>query len=257
MSQIPGAMSNKPKKVFMYDVLPDGDYPARLVRFTGLGTQPQAAYKGTPKDPAFKASFSFELIDTMTSGEVIEGIGTDKEVRTVMEPKPACQFADYFLFPGAKRGHVFDLVNVLQPGTVKVPGNMDWFEGQLDAIVSISVGHYIIKKEGPTKGMKKNTIRGISAIPSMFKSQVGERRCDIAYFDPYEDTSKMFESYELLYKFQRDILSEAIDAQHIPFAGKEVVYQPPGQEQAAPTNTTETKQEKPDDVPDFDDDVPF
>jgi hypothetical protein len=241
--------------------LPDGDYPARLIRFTGLGTQDQPPYKGQAKDPAFKASFTFELIGVDTSGQIIENATTDDEKITQMDAKPACQFADYFLFPGAKRGKVFELCNVLSPGIIKVPDKMEWFQGQLNAIVSVTVSSYTVKN-GPNAGKKRNTIRSISSIPSMFKSQVGERRCELAYFDPYEDTPAMFTAYESMYKFQRDILTEAHDSKHIVFAGKEVVYQIAGDDQTAPKNITSSEQSvaepAKEDIDKFaEDDVPF
>ena len=108
---------------------------------------------------------------------------------------------------------------------------MDWFESKLGEIVNITVGSYEVRN-GPNAGKSRNTIRSIAAIPSMFKSQVGESRSEQFYFDPYEDSSKMFAAYSGLYKFQRHMLVEAADSQHIIFAGKEP--QAPSEREHAP-----------------------
>jgi hypothetical protein len=253
MSQIPGAQSNKPKRIFQYDLIPNGDYPARIARFTGLGTHPQPAFQGQAKDPAFKSSFAFELIGLDTSGFIIENAGTDEETKTAMDAKPACQFADYFMFPGAKRGKVFDLCNILEPGIVKVPNEMTWFEKHLGSIVSITVGKYEVKN-GPNKGTFRNTIKGVGAIPSMFKDQVGQPRAETNFFDPYADSVEMFASYSNLYKFQREVLTEALDSQYIVYAGKEPSA-PEEKEQAAPKEAE--KVDSPTPALDFDEDIPF
>ncbi|MFW3388334.1 UNVERIFIED_CONTAM: hypothetical protein RF648_20310, partial [Kocuria sp. CPCC 205274] len=64
---IPSSRSSK-KSFTVYDAIPDGDYPARIVRFIGLGVQEQPEYKGEKKSPAFKATFALELIDVDATG---------------------------------------------------------------------------------------------------------------------------------------------------------------------------------------------
>jgi hypothetical protein len=251
MSTIPGAQSNKPKRIFQYDLIPNGDYPARIARFTGLGTHPQPPYQGQAKDPAFKSSFAFELIGLDTSGVIIENVGTAEETKTIMDPKPACQFADYFMFPGAKRGKVFELCNVLEPGITKVPDEMRWFEKHLGSIVSITVGKYEVKN-GPNKGAFRNTIKAVGAIPTMFKDQVGEPRAETNFFDPYADSVEMFASYSRLYKFQRDVLTEALDSQYIVYAGKEPQAPEEKESAAAPVDPAKVA-----DTPEFDEEIPF
>lgn len=262
MSTIPSNTTRK-KTEYAYDLIPDGDYPARLVRFVGLGIQDQPEFQGQAKQPAFKASFSFELIGMDATGKIRKfDSNGDLESEEDMEPKPACQFGDYYLFPGAQRGKVFDLCKVLDPSLTKVPSELSWFENQLDQIVSVTVGHYQVKN-GPNKGRYRNTIRGVSAIPGMFKSQVGEARTDKLFFEPYADTQELFAAYSNLYGFHRQILAEAHDATNIPFAGKEPADNGVDGQNSEPerqpntdtnTNGAATNTGAP---ADFDDDMPF
>ncbi|AUG88505.1 hypothetical protein PQC39_gp141 [Vibrio phage Vp_R1] len=260
MSTIPSNTSRK-KTEYNYDIIPDGDYPARLVRFVGLGIQDQPDFQGQPKQPAFKASFAFELIGMDATGTIkkFDAAG-ELESEEAMEPKPSCQFGDYYLFPGAQRGKVFDLCKVLDPSITKVPGELSWFENQLDQIVSVTVGHYVVKN-GPNKGRIRNTIRGISAVPGMFKSQVGPARSDQLFFEPYADTPQLFAAYSNLYGFQRTILSEAHDAANIPFAGKDPaengVNGQNGEPESQPTSTGGSGNSAPQGGADYDDDMPF
>ncbi|MGL5012883.1 MAG: hypothetical protein ACRC6V_01145 [Bacteroidales bacterium] len=237
--------SRTPAAKNSYDVLPDGDYPARLVRFIGLGVQAQKPYQGQAKDPAFKCSLQFELIG-------VDATGRDGEGKP-LEARPACQFKDLFLFPNAKRGGVFDFCRVLEPGIEKAPGTLEWFINKLDSIVSVTVGSYTDKA-----GNRKNCINAISAIPSMFKSQVGPSRCELVGFNPYVDTTDMMASYSKLFKFQRDMLAEAHDRDNIPFAGKEPMKQEsPMQADRAQAQRAAAPAASVNDAPQFDDDVPF
>lgn len=225
-----------------YNVLPDGDYPARLVRFIGLGVQEQPEYQGQKKDPAFKCSIQVELIG-------VDATGTDGEGKA-LEPRPACQFKDLYLFPNAKRGGVYDLCRVLDPSIEKVPNSLEWFIDKLDSIVNVTVGHYMTKSGEP-----RNKIVGISAIPSMFKSQVGAARSDLVGFNPYVDNADMMGAYSKLFKFQRDILAEAHDRANIPFAGKEPMKQEERKApQSAPATTMPNRQEP---SVSYDEDMPF
>lgn len=221
----------------VYNAIPDGDYPARLVRFVGLGIQDQPEYQGQKKDPAFKCSIQVELIG-------VDATGVDGEGKP-LEARPACQFKDYFLFPGAKRGGVFDLVRVLDPSLEKVPGDLEWFMDRLDSIVNVTVGHYMTKT-----GEKRNKIVAISAIPSMFKSQVGPARSELVSFNPYDDSPEMMNAYGKIFKFQRDILAEAHDREFIPFAGKEAPKQDSG-------NAAPAKPATPNEPIAYDNDAPF
>lgn len=222
-----------------YNVLPDGDYPARLVRFIGLGIQDQPEFQGQKKDPAFKCSTQFELIG-------VDATGTDSEGKP-LEARPSCQFKDMYLFPNAKRGGVFDLCRVLDPTVEKSPNNLEWFIDKLDSIVNVTVGHYVTKS-----GEKRNKIVSISAIPSMFKSQVGPARCELVGFNPYVDSAEMMGAYSKLFKFQRDILAEAHDRDNIPFAGKE-----PAKQDSVATPAPVKKEDKKGDEFPFDEDAPF
>lgn len=193
------------------------DLPARITRFIGLGVQDQPEWNDQKKAPAFKAAFEFELIGVSTKGRTIEHAGTSSEKVTELDERAACQFGDMFLFPGATRGKVFDLVQAVDPSVQAVPGDLGWFiDNMLDQVVNVRVGSYMNKN-----GEIKNTIRSIGAVPSMFKSQVGPATRAFIGFDPYEDSDTMFAAYSKLFKFQRDLLVEAHDSDNIIFAGKE------------------------------------
>jgi hypothetical protein len=234
MSQIP-SFSSKPKTIREYDLIDNGDYPARITRFIGLGVQEQPPYQGTSKDPAFKAMFEFELIGMDTSGFEVTNPGTPEETRTALDATPSCQFNDVFLFPGASRGKVFELCQVLDPGMDKVPKTLDWFEGHLGDIVNVKVGRYTIKN-GPNTGKERNTVKGVSAVPSMFKNQVGEARRPFVYYDPYVETDKAFSAYSQLFNYQRTILEEAIDTEHIIYSGMEPAREDKGAQVSAESN---------------------
>ena len=242
MAKIPSAPKASKFPKVVYDVLDDGDYPARIVRYVGLGTQDQPEYQGQAKDPAFKCSFAFELIG-------VDATGVDENGEKI-DPRPACQFGDFYLFPGAQRGKVFDLCKVLDPKIERVPDDQNWFIERLGSIVNVQVGHYKTKT-----GEKRNKIVGIGAVPTMFKNQVGAARLETVGFDPYEDTVDMFAAYSKLFKFQRDILAEAHDASAIPFAGKEPAKQNEQKENASNTSTTASSNTA--DAVSDEDDAPF
>ena len=253
---IPSApTSNTKSKTYVYDVLPDGDYPARIVRVIGLGTQAQPDFDGEKKRPAFKCAFTYELIGVKTSGTIITGKGTDEEKSEPMDGRPACQFQDYFLFPGCKRGKVFDLCKVLNPEVQTVPEDFDFFEGVLNEVVNVTVGSYELKR-GPNAGSRKNAIRKVSSIPDMFKSQVGEAECEKIFFDPYVDTPKSVHAYSEMYKFQREMLLEAYDSALIPLAGKDPVVNT-AEKQKVETKPAKKKEETFSDEADFDETIPF
>lgn len=217
MSNIP-SFANTNKSIRSYDVLPSGDYPARITRFVGLGVNEQPDYQGTSKNPAFKAMFEFELIGVDTSGTETK----DGETNAI-EPTAACQFYDVFLFPGGSRGKVFDLCKVLDPSCQEVPNDLEWFKKALGSVVNVNVGSYKVKN-GPNTGKFRNTVKGVSAIPKVFQSQVGEARRDFVFFDPYVETDAMFSAYSDLFRYQREILSDAVDSANIVYAGKEPAF---------------------------------
>lgn len=235
MSSIPSKRSSSAAKN-NYNVLPDGEYEARLVRFIGLGMQDQPEWEGQKKDPAFKCSVQFELIG-------VDATGTDSEGKP-LEPRPACQFKDYFLFPGAKRGNVFDLCQILDPTVDKVPGKLEWFIDQLGGVVNLTVGHYVTKA-----GDKRNKIVKVGSVPAKYKGGVGPARCELVGFDPYEDSDTMFAAYSKLFKFQHQVLEEAHDSDNIPFAGKEPAKLNQEGEDTKPQTQTAAKVADEDDRP--------
>ena len=233
MANIPSNRKTTTAKNY-YDVLPDDVYLARFVRFVGLGVQDQPEFKGEKKDPAFKCSLQFELLGVDATGKDAEG--------KPLEARPACQFADMYLFPGAKRGKVYDFVKLLEPGLEKVPGDIQWFIDKLGSVINLEVGHYIAKDGG-----KKNKVLSMSAASRRDRENAEDARSELVGFDPYEDNDTMFDAYSKIFKFQREMLAEAHDKQHIPFAGKEPAKQDSPKSEAKPSETQGT------DTPDGDD----
>lgn len=253
---IPSTSSSKKTRT-VYDVIENDVYDARIVRFIGLGVQEQPEWQGEKKAPAFKCSIQFELIDIDATGRTFEG--DEDKVGKPIDPRPSCQFKDYFLFPGAKRGGVFDLCKAIDPTIEEVPRNLEWFMDKLGEVVSVGVGSYTTKL-----GVTRNKITSVGAVSSRNKSKVGEARSELVAFNPYADNPAMVQAYGKVYKFQRDMLVEAKDSQHIPFAGKEPVNTDGDGEKPANTQTREeqkydhkTPTSNPDVGADFDDDVPF
>lgn len=207
MSMIPSFRTARPSN--SYDVLTCTDYDARIVRFIGLGVQDQPIFDGKPKDPAFKCAIQFELIG-------VDATGRDGEGKP-LEPRPACQFKDFYLFPNAKRGNVFDLCKAINPSLDKVPASLEFFtKDMLGKVVNIKVGSYTAKD-----GTVRNKVEAITPIPEKYKAAVGQARCELVGFDPYSKDEDMKVAYSKLFKFQRDMLLEAKDSAHMPFAGTE------------------------------------
>lgn len=254
---IPSTSSSKKSRT-VYDPVENDVYDARIVRFIGLGVQEQPEWQGEKKSPAFKCSVAFELIDVDATGRTFEG--DDDRVGKPIDPRPSCMFKDYYLFPGAKRGGVFDLCKAIDPTITEVPRNLEWFIDHLNEVVSIGVGSYTTKA-----GITRNKVTSVGAVSSRNKPKVGEARSEIVGFNPYIDTPDMVQAYSKVYKFQRDILSEAHDSKNIPFAGKEPVNDSGDgetptntqtQEETKYTGSANTQTNNPASVP-FDDDIPF
>lgn len=239
MAKIPSNKTSKFPKV-EYAAIPNNDYDARIVRFIGLGVQEQPEYQGQKKAPAFKCSIQFELIDTDVTGTKEED-GVVTEVK-----KPACQFATYYLFPGASRGKVFDLCQILEPGIEAVPDDLEWFKNKLGAVVNVKVGSYVNKKTGKTA----NGIDAVTPIPAKYQAGIGAARSDMVFFDPYEDNEEAFKAYSDLFPFQREMLLEAHDHEAMPYAGKEPAKRDNAEQKpSAPTASKGAAAE--------DDDAPF
>lgn len=132
---IPSMQNNGPRN--LWDAIENDTYEARLVKCVGLGVQEQPEWQGQKKQPAFKMAMTFELID-------VDATGVDRDGKP-LEPRPACQFKDYFLFPGAKRGGVYDLVRAIDPSLEAVPNNLEWFEKALGSVINVEVGSYTTK----------------------------------------------------------------------------------------------------------------
>lgn len=228
MAKIPTTRKSTPRTA--YSSIAAGMYPARLTRFVGLGVQEQPEWDGQKKDPAFKVALTFELYNP-SDLTPLDVTGVTPEGETVN--RPSCVFQDYFLFPGAERGKVFELCQALEPGLKRVPDDMSWFIERLGAPLQVTVGTYP-KKDGTT-GAKVTNVTGVAPFIS---NQLQPARTDIVGFDPYEEAEKMELAYSKLYPFQRTILTEAHDSQYIPLAGTEPKKfekdEPSAQSQQAP-----------------------
>lgn len=250
---IPSTSSSKKTRT-VYDAISNDVYDARITRFIGLGVQEQPEWQGEKKSPAFKCSISFELVGIDATGRTYEG--DEDKVGKPIDPRPSCQFKDFYLFPGAKRGGVFDLCKAIDPSITEVPRNLEWFMERLDEVVSVGVGSYTTKA-----GIVRNKVTSIGAVSSRNKARVEPSRSELVAFNPYVDSPAMAAAYGKVYKFQREMLTEAKDSANIPFAGKEPV-QDNGDGEAPEGTTTREENKyqttKPVDVPvDFDDDIPF
>ncbi|WWV91958.1 hypothetical protein [Escherichia phage PJNS034] len=216
MAKIPSSRSAKVSKV-QYEATKPGLYPARLVRFTGLGTQPQPEFQGQAKDPAPKVAVMFELYDPQTA-KPLDVIGVNIETEEKVA-RPSCVFQDYFLFPGATRGKVFELTQALDASMEKVPDDFEWFLSRLGAPVQVQVGNY--KKKDGSVGVKVVSVTGVNSFVS---NAMEPARSELVGFDPYDDNVEKFErAYAQMFPFQRTMLKDALDAKHIPLAGTEPV----------------------------------
>ncbi len=223
MSNIPTTQSaNK----VTYPVMKDGAYPARYVKFVGLGLQPQPAFQGKTKGPAFKASVTFELAGKSVIGTKADG--------TKADPIASCVFLDFFIFPGATRGKAFDFCQALDPTIEAVPKSLDWFMERLDAPCIVTVGHYTNKA-----GVTRNGVNGVG-LPLEGLTVAPSTVTKIA-FDPYVANEEV---YAKLHKFQQDDLAKALDAKVIPLAGKQPVRSQSDASPAAdqPSETTDDDQ---------------
>lgn len=200
MSKIPS--TNNSKKV-KYDPMKSGAYVGRMTMFVGLGVQPQPEFQGKAKGPAFKAQLGFELIGKKVSG--VDGDGK------AIDPRPSCVFQDVYLFPGSERGKAFDVCKALDPTITKVPDTLDWFINKLGSPLIVTVGQY----ENKYKEIKNKVIKVGEVLEGM---AVGDPESDLIGFDPYSGDAKSKETYDKLWNFQQDLLSNALDAKSIPFA---------------------------------------
>lgn len=216
MAKIPSSRQAKTSKV-VYETTKEGLYPARLIRFAGLGTQPQPAYDGQEKPDAPKVALQFELYDPKTA-KPLDVVGTNTETNETVS-RPSCVFQDYYLFPGATRGKVFELVQALDPSVDRVPDDFEWFLARLGAPVQVKVATY--KKKDGTLGVK---VAGVTGVSDFVSNAMEPARSELVGFDPYDGNIEKYErAYAQLYPFQRTMLKEAGDAQYIPLAGTDPV----------------------------------
>lgn len=236
-------------------------YEARIVRVVGLGVQSQPPYQGQEKDPAFKLALTYELIGENAKsldekGEIVENID-----------RPSCVFGDMFLFPGAKRGKVFDLCQIADPSLNSVPKTLDWFfENLLGLPVNVEVNQYKNKH-----GDIKNGTRSITKMSKRYADRLDAARCDLVGFNPYTDDEESKIAYAKLYPFQRNtVLPEALDGELtkkplneiMPLLGSEPIDLGDGQKaqdkgtEAGSDEGTQPTAPAQDDA-DMNDDIPF
>lgn len=248
MSMIPQMSSTSTAKKFTYNVIPDGEYEARIVRFIGLGVHKQDPWTDPKtkevkeKQPAFRADVTFELIGQ-------DATGVDSEGKP-LEARPACQFKTYPVNPRAKNSGMLDLCKMIDPSIQALKGDLNWFkEVLLGQPVNITIGNYTNKA-----GEVKNKIVRIDPIPAKYRGGVGEARTDLVFFEPYATTDENVASYNKIYPYQRNLLVDAMDAKNIPLAGKEV-EKAASTEMHEPKATVETIDKEPNVA--LDDDIPF
>lgn len=250
MSMIPEMNTSSSFKKNTYNIIPDGEYEARIVRFIGLGVHKQDPWKDKKtgevkeKQPAFRADVTFELIG-------IDATGVDSEGKP-LDTKPACQFKTYPVNPRAKNSGMLDLCKMIDPSIQALKGDLNWFKNVLlGQPVNITIGNYVNKA-----GETKNKIVRIDPIPGKYRSGVGESRTELVFFEPYATTDENVASYNKIYPYQRNLLSEAIDVKNIPLAGKEV-EKASSTEMSEPKAAVQTVDKEPEVAQEFNDDVPF
>lgn len=127
------------------EVLEAGVYPARLVQVIDLGLQPQLAWQGKDKPPAYQISLTYELVDEFMKDEN----GED------MEDKPRWISEIVNLFPlEADKAKSTLRYLALDPEQVH--------EGDFSQLVGIPCNATLIVEE--KKGVERNKVAGISAM---------------------------------------------------------------------------------------------
>lgn len=247
MSMIPETTT---ARKFNYEVIADGEYEARIVRVVGLGVHNQDPWIDpktkavTPKAPAFRMDLAFELIG-------VDAKGTDSEGKP-LDPKPSCQFKSYPVNPRAKNSGILNLIKMIDPSIQALKGDLTWYkEMLLGQPVNILVNSYVNKD-----GVKKNSIKGITPIPTKYRDGVAEARSPLVFFEPYAETDENVTAYQAMFPFQRNLLTQANDAKSIPLAGREVT-KGSDTEQKEPTPSIPTINREPESTYEDDNDSPF
>lgn len=199
-----------------YDVIPDGEYEARIVRVVGLGVHNRDPWVDpktkavTPKNPAFRMDLAFELIGVDATGKDSEG--------NALDPRPACQFKSFDVNPRAKNSGILNLIKMVDPSIQALKGDLAWFkEMLLGQPVNVLINSYTNKA-----GEVKNSIKQITPIPTKYREAVAAARSPLVFFEPYAETDDNVAAYQVIFPFQRNLLTQANDAKNIPLAGREV-----------------------------------
>ena len=247
MSSIP---ETSVTRKYTYDVIPDGEYEARIVRVVGLGVHNQDPWVDpktkavTPKAPAFRMDLAFELIGIDAKGKDADGKDLD--------PKPSCQFKSYPVNPRAKNSGILNLIKMIDPGIQALKGDLSWYKDMLlGQPVNLLINSYTNKA-----GEVKNSIKGISPIPTKYRDGVAAARCDLVFFEPYAETDENVSAYQVMFPFQRNLLTQANDAKSIPLAGREVT-RGSDTEQKEPVASIPTINREPESTYEDDDASPF
>lgn len=248
-TMIPSTPSNSKKT--KYKVLEEGLYPARLVRFVGLGVQPQPEFQGQAKSPAFKVAAQWELYDDNDPTVMLRAVEINEEGKEVPTERPSCMFQEMFLFPNAERGKVFDMCKAFDNTIAKSPDNLEWFFDRLGQAAMV-----LVKKYPKKDGTFGNSITGVQGILPMVAKMMPQATSTLVSFNPYADDEDNKVAYAHMYNFQRDILKQAEDAKNIPLAGTQPIKLDAvnAEEAKAP----EAKEEvNPFDSDDLNEDIPF
>lgn len=248
MSTIPTQAGGK-KKDITYSIPAADTYPARQVKFVGLGVQPPFDDKDEPR---FKARIGFELIGVSVTKTVKDPdsgeIESQEEIPAVMYWTP-----NIVAF-GGDRSSSLKLAKCFDASLTKAPADIEWYSEKNGHPLMVTVTHKNKKQSGELYAK----VESVSAMPAMFAKGLDPAQTEFVSFDPYEDNEIMLHNYNnKLSNFERKLLEEATDATNIPYAGREPVREEgeaPKKPEAVQGGQAPAQEPAPQD---FDDDIPF
>lgn len=163
----------QPNKSFVkQEALPAGNYPGRLVQIVAVGLQPQKAYQGVEKKPAYQAFFNYELADEF----MLDEDGNE------IEDKPRWVGERLSLLPlFAERAKSTARYKALDPSEVH--------EGDFAALVGQGVNITVSQYE--SKGEMKNGVMNLTPMRPKDLERLPELKNATLVFDieaPTEET---------------------------------------------------------------------
>lgn len=250
MAAIPSQAGGK-QKVYEYSLPAADTYPARQVKFVGLGVQPPYDEKDEPR---FKGRIGFELIGVSVTRTVKDP--DTGEVESSDELPAVMYWTPNIVAYGGDRSSSLKLAKCFDASLTKAPADIEWYSEKNGHPLMVTIEHKTKQKGGVYA-----KVTGVSAMPAMFAKGLDPAQSEMVQFDPYEDNDVMLHTYNnKLSNFERKLLEEATDATNIPYAGREAVRDEKPDEgtqaaQSAPKAPQEPQAAQ--GQPDFDDDIPF